>query len=466
MEFLTGTRMMLPAPLQLLAIVCDVAGALSLAALLFLAAGGSVRGELVGLRVSLTHGERPLRVFLAAVLLVVLFDLTDGLYGALARRRIPVLSRLGAAVHRLQRSLRLGYLRSRTNVALCLLAIALTLGAVEVGFRLFTALFPHRLGNYLAFAYDDRPHGIFRFNPEMNMLLMRPHYEREMYFNGYRWHHKTDWMGFRNPADRRSAEVVLLGDSMIYGHGVEETSTVRHHLEQALGRPVANLGMQAAGIHQEYQVLKRFGVPLAPRDVFLFFLVNDIWDLTAALTDADMERFLALPVEDHITPYFDRQPPYEPSMRLRDRWRELYVYRALELLWYQLERPLVRQAAAAGSDWDQPLFRKDPRYALAMRVHLRALLKIQDLARRHGFRFVHLFIATGEPGGEEPVYARMLAAFCREQGIVHYDLGEVMARERVDRSKLTLRGDGHLSDLGGRWVARLLADYVRSGRLG
>ena len=111
--------------------------------------------------------------------------------------------------------------------------------------------------------------------------------------------------------------MVLLGDSMIYGHGVEETSTVRHHLEQALGRPVANLGMQAAGIHQEYQVLKRFGVPLAPRYVFLFFLVNDIFDLTVALTDQDMERFLALPVEDHTTPYFDRQPPYEPSLRLR-----------------------------------------------------------------------------------------------------------------------------------------------------
>ena len=311
--------MRVPAARRLLAIACDVAGTLSLVALLFLAAGGSVKGELIGLRVSLTHGERPLRVFLATVLLVVLFDLTDGLYGALARRRIPVLSPLGAAVHRLERSLRHGYLRSRTNVAVSLLAIALTLGAVELGLRLFTALLPHRVGNYLAFAYDDRPHGIFRFDPEMNMLLMRPHYEREMYFNGYRWHHKTDWMGFRNPVDRTAADVVLLGDSMIYGHGVEETSTVRHHLEQALGRPVANLGMQGAGIHQEYQVLKRFGVPLAPRYVFLFFLVNDIFDLTTALTDRDMERLLALPVEDHTIPYFDIQPPYKPSMRLRDQ---------------------------------------------------------------------------------------------------------------------------------------------------
>jgi hypothetical protein len=423
-----------------------------------------VRTELLGIRVSLTRSERPLRVFLAAVLLVVFFDLTDGLYAVLARRRIPVLGRLGAAVQGLERGLRRAYLRSRANVAVTLLAIGLTVGAVEVGFRYFTPMLPHRLGNYLGFPYDDRPHGIFRFNPEMNMLLMRPHYEREMYFNGYRWHHKTDWMGFRNPVDRTAADVVLLGDSMVYGHGVEETSTVRHYLEQALGRPVANLGMQAAGIHQEYQVLKRFGVPLAPSHVFLFFLVNDIFDLTAALTDRDMERLLALPVEDHTTPYFDIQPPYEPSMRLRDRWRDLYVYRALEFLYYHLERPRPRPAAAAETDWDQPIFRTKPRYALAMRVHLRALLKIQDLARRHGFRFVHVFIATGGAGLEEPVYARILAAFCREHGIAYYDLGEVMERERADRAKLTLRGDGHFSDLGGRWVARLLAGYVRSGR--
>ena len=325
-----------------------------------------------------------------------------------------MLSPLGAAVHRLERSLRHGYLRSRTNVVVSLLAIALTLGAVELGLRLFTALLPHRVGNYLAFAYDDRPHGIFRFNPEMNMLLMRPHYEREMYFNGYRWHHKTDWMGFRNPVDRTAADVVLLGDSMIYGHGVEETSTVRHHLEQALGRPVANLGMQGAGIHQEYQVLKRFGVPLAPRYEFLF-LVNDIFDLTTALTDRDMERLLALPVEDHTIPYFDIQPPYKLSMRLRDQAGELYVVRAFWFLYYHLERSWAHPADAAEADWDQPIFRRKPRYALGMRAHLHVLPQDAGPRRTPRVPARQRFLATGA-GDEEPVYARMLRPFAGSTG--------------------------------------------------
>jgi hypothetical protein len=45
---------------------------------------------------------------------------------------------------------------------------------------------------------------------------------------------------------------------------------------------------------------------------------------------------------------------------------------------------------------------------------------------------------------------------------VHHELGELKGRERA---KLTLRDDGHFSDLGGRWVARFLADYVQSGGL-
>src|SRR5262249_47720172 len=103
---------------------------------------------------------------------------------------------------------------------------------------------------------------------------------------------------FRNPQDRREADVVLLGDSMIYGHGVEEASTVRHHLENLLRRPVANLGIQGAGIHEEYQALKRFGLALEPKYVFLFFLVNDINDALSSLSAEDMQRFLNLPVDD------------------------------------------------------------------------------------------------------------------------------------------------------------------------
>jgi hypothetical protein len=61
----------------------------------------------------------------------------------------------------------------------------------------------------------------------------------------------------------------LLGDSMIHGHGLEEHSTVRYHLRSLeTGGESRRAGNS---IHQEYQVLKSFGLRLKPAYVFLFF---------------------------------------------------------------------------------------------------------------------------------------------------------------------------------------------------
>jgi hypothetical protein len=350
--------------------------------------------------------------------------------------------------------------RVRPAAALLLagLGFALAFGAVEWGLRRFVDDLPGGLSDYVASGYNTYPSGIYRFDPTMKMSFMRPHYEREMYWNGYRWHHRTDALGFRNPADRAAADVVLLGDSMVYGHGVEETSTIRHHLEEKLRRPVANLGIQGAGIHEEYQVFKRFGVALRPRYAFLFFLVNDIYDTTCTLTDRDMERFLATAVDDHDTPYFDAGPA--PKIRWRDYLREFYVVKAIDFLVHSL---LPRPAAAAETWESEPLFERKPRYRLAMRFHLHALLKMQNLASRNGIDLVNVFIPTGGFRDEEPLYRRILESFCREHGIRFYDLGDGFARAPIRHSRMILPHDGHFSDAGSDVVADLLAAYVERG---
>src|SRR2546430_4217354 len=112
--------------------------------------------------------------------------------------------------------------RRRAQVALALVALLAALAIVEASLRMFVDALPLALAIDLATGYNARRSGIYRFQSDMDMFLMRPHSEREMFFDGYHWHHRTDWMGFRNPEDRKSADVVLLGDSMVYGHGLEE----------------------------------------------------------------------------------------------------------------------------------------------------------------------------------------------------------------------------------------------------
>jgi|HubBroStandDraft_6_1064221.scaffolds.fasta_scaffold720385_2 hypothetical protein len=123
------------------------------------------------------------------------------------------------------------------------------------------------------------------------MERMRPHYERKMFFNGYHWLHRTDWMGFRNPTDRKQVDIALIGDSMIYGHGLDESETVCSHLERILGRPVANLSEQGGAMDYEYEILKDDAVLLHPFYVFIFFLNNDISDVGPAKRRRDAPVF-------------------------------------------------------------------------------------------------------------------------------------------------------------------------------
>jgi len=226
-----------------------------------------------------------------------------------------------------------------SRICLAAAAALLALALAEAGLRLALTRLPTPLADELGTGYVDFGDGIYRFDPALNMERMRPHYRREMFFNGYFWLHQTDWMGFRNPTDRHHDDIVLIGDSMIYGHGLEETSTVRSHLERLLGRPVANLGLQGGAMDTEYETLRHDTVRLSPQWVFIFFLNNDITDIESRLPDDEIRRFLALPVEDHTTRYFNLRP-YPHHRRGNFDWRNLYVVRS-----YRLLQNLLKHAA-------------------------------------------------------------------------------------------------------------------------
>ncbi len=408
--------------------------------------------------------EDNLEIYLVLPFMVkMLFDLNTGISAYFSYKNFFILAPLFVRIHQFEDKIQSLFRPHRGNIALSTIVFLCSLLPVELYFRYFPQTLPQPLGNYLATGYNDNLTGIYRYNPDMKMYLMRPDYERDMYFNGYRWHHKTDFMGFRNPVNRSSADIVLLGDSMIYGHGLEETSTVRHFLEEMVQRPVANLGIQQNSIHQEYQVLKHFGVKFHPKYVLLFFLQNDILDLTLSLSDADMERFLELPVPDHQTPYFDVKP-------LLTNWlypvnyllRELYVIKAYVFLKKYLRTGQYANAetliGGCNDSWQSlPFFQNQPRLLLAMKFHLHALHKIQNLANTHQFKFVNIFVYTGFFRDEEDIYENILRFFCHDHGIAFFSLRNEFQIALKNGQELFLKGDGHFSEQGARLVAWVIS---------
>jgi hypothetical protein len=447
---------------QPLAVIADAAFLIAGLFVLYTVFGGAVRWKTALFRITLTEPTRPLQICLLALVIKMLFGLERGLFASLSTRRLPAVSPLAARLHQLDRYLHALFVAHWANLVLVVAVVMGSLGLFELYSRQFPQTLPQALGNHLATGYHTGPSGIYRYSSELRMNLMRPSYERRMYFNGYTWHHKTDSLGFRNPVERATASVVLLGDSMVYGHGLEETSTVRHHLEALLGQPVANLGIQGNAIHQEYQVLKTYGLRLRPRYVFLFFLANDVDDLGAALTDSELIAFLKTSVTDHTTPYFeiDRRParPFDLEAYLA----ELYVVKAFDFLWQSLRAHGLRRAEAAEAHWRTlPPFQDRSRMALAMEFHLHALRKIQDLADRHRFALVNVFTYTGTGVfPQEPIYEGLLESFCHTHGIAFLSLRSPVEQAIESGQDVFLKRDGHFSDRGARLAAEVLARYV------
>ncbi len=138
-------------------------------------------------------------------------------------------------------------------VCICFLV---TLLFAELFLRFATDLLPMNFQNIVLQKYNRRADGIYYWDHEWNMTIIKPNFQQEMFANGYRWHHQSNEIGIRDDRNIEKAEIVVLGDSFIYGNGVEKEDTFSHYLEEISGKTVANLGVQADYPPNQYIRLK------------------------------------------------------------------------------------------------------------------------------------------------------------------------------------------------------------------
>jgi hypothetical protein len=201
-----------------------------------------------------------------------------------------------------------------------------------------------------------------------------------------------------------------------------------------------------------------------------------------------MRRFLALPINDHVTRYY--YPPYRGILRDQPL-RDLYVVRSgllLELIieqrvtaylarWHDraTEPPPAAPArstpSTAPSDstnddvllpldpaWKaQPPFADDARMRLALRFHLCAISKASDFAQRHGMRMSYIFIPVPLP--YDSLYEEINAGYCRTHEIDFFSLRPALDAARRMGKQVYLPVDGHFSEEGTAVTAQALADH-------
>ena len=351
--------------------------------------------------------------------------------------------------------------RAAIRLGLVVAAILVVLGVLEIVLRVRPTLLGQGFASGALSRYTVRAGGIYYRDRNLRMNFMIPNFETTMYANGYVWRHQTDALGFRNAPLHIPADVVVLGDSLVYGQGVDFEDTLGNRLEERSGLRVVNLGLQGDCAFQEAYRLTAYIEVFKPRFVVYVFTPNDIEDLYVYLSDAAMEAFIAQPVE--AVRYPERIPP-DVALRERDEkirhrpfWKrvedESYVFkmaRFIQYLWrgagLPAGVPIAAAAPSAGRRVDRNQVSVDPA-SLGWRYTDHAIAYMTSLSRRHDAR---LFVVPITGGRQFEI----LQEIARRHGATFVDTTEFM------QGPVFLPRDGHFSPEGALRLAATIANAL------
>ncbi len=338
------------------------------------------------------------------------------------------------------------------------------------------------IANFAYEGYHVLPGGIYRRDSHM-ALELKPGFARTLYWNGHWWHHGTNAAGYRGPG-LAQADVVFLGDSMIYGHGVENADTVPSRFAARSGLRVANLGQQGTCLIQMWLRLRRLGLGLQPRLVVVCSHPNDIAEGVSFYGLDELERFIARPVED------EAEPLVMPWYRPRPRWDWKHYWndhlalalrtagaleglgRAIHTRWSGSgprsqdgsESPWEKAHGVPSVSYLQSPFSPEapgasPEQRLGWQAHCQALAKIKYLCERQGARLVMLDL------GYPHAFSQAIEAEARRLGVVYSPVGRVVLARALEGEDIYLAQDGHWSARGSDAVAAELLKCVTEAGL-
>jgi hypothetical protein len=337
-------------------------------------------------------------------------------------------------------------------------------GGIEAALRLRPSLLGGQLANVAYSGYHWQRGGVYGLDPNAGPVL-RPSVSRRMYWSGHWWHHETNERGWRGPvAD--PAEAVFLGDSMIYGHGVEQDDTVPARFARVTGLATDNLGQQGTCLLQAYMTLRRRGLALHPRRVFVCAHPTDIKDAAVYWDDAELRRFVDAPPDSEDLPRV--RPSYQPPAGFRPEWfwsqhialpTELsgVLGAALRARFGGTRVPFVSRdpfvPTAAEVDEAVPGVEGPPTHPdrLGWRVQAQALARLARLSAGAGAKLVVFDL------GYPRAYSRAVEEQARADGAEYSPAGRVALARAQAGEPVYLADDGHWTGEGAAIVAAELA---------
>lgn len=338
----------------------------------------------------------------------------------------------------------LGAGRVRIRLLSCGLAIAFVLATADVVLRLSPRSVSGRLGNAAFSVYGSFPGGIFFRDRIAGLDFMHPKFATTAYANGYRWLHETDTYGFRSPPDLDRREVLVLGDSMIYGHGLGPSDTVADVLRVEHGLVAYNMARPGDCLFQQYVLLRLYLDRFQPRRVILFVFWNDFLDLLEIRTAQQIDEAPEIDAYDYEA-LAERVRTATPQHSL---WDQIFfrsrALRLLAALSRRSSKTPIPNGLVPAADFDR-----------VVRYYDRILADLNQRIRERGaeLEVVLLDHPSLEWGDLESRLHDLLELLSRSHGFDYRSTGSLLE----SCADCLLPGDGHLSGEGARRVAAFLA---------
>jgi lysophospholipase L1-like esterase len=276
---------------------------------------------------------------------------------------------------------------------------------------------------------------------------------------------KLNSLGFRGPEVSQKGEneyrILAIGDSHVYGQGVADNELMTTVLQKTLDQSgttcsytVTNMGVRAYSTNNELALLRKFGLPLDPDHVIVFFFINDFEQVDIVRRYNNYADF------DWYAFDFSNKP----TDKIIQRWKLLQLARrSAALMWvYDIYQGLDSKDNAINKLLSGQV---DDALQGEIETTIELLDEFRSLSQLHGFRLTLAVIPVAAQINneyQEQLYQTTLESYADEVHLDYLDLLPAFREYHEQYNHLpVIAFDGHYDADGHRVMANSVFNYLQ-----
>ncbi len=316
---------------------------------------------------------------------------------------------------------------------------------IEILLGIYPNLLGRTIGNEIESPFGIHKEGIYYFNSENDIHLMKPNFKSRIYFNGDYWYHQTDERGFRNSETIDQADIILLGDSFIYGVLLNENQTLSHYLRSYGKYSVYNFGQIGNSAYDEMYKFNVYGLSMKPKYIVYFFYTNDIQDNIVHKKTNEMGQFINTPLST-IQSNFPSSPIYKEN--LKDRVFGFIIKRPYVYNIYLNTKSLIKKNLKIEKYPGKKI--DEITYSLSWNYTFHAIEQMNYVSEQNNMTFIIVPITPLDHESFTTLYE-----FSKEKNISFINTTLINSDE-----KYYIPRDGHFNEEGHKEMAKIIFEYL------